>query len=105
MPLCCELILRVIVESVQGNQVYLEWIGTSGSFGMVERLLEFLSTFKWRLLTLEVQGNAGIPFPMKQGKGPSSRDEERNMGHFWNWSCGGTLGIPLEWREVCRGSS
>ena len=35
MPTCFELILRVIVESVQGNQLYLEWIGTSGSFGMV----------------------------------------------------------------------
>ena len=103
MPLCCELILRVIVESVQGNQVYLEWIGTSGSFGMVERLLEFLSTFKWRLLTLEVQGNAGIPFPMKQGKGPSSRDEEGQMGLFL--SCGGTLCVPLDWRRVCRGTS
>ena len=56
---------RVTVESVKGNQVYLEWTGTSGSFGMVALPLEFLSTFKWRLLTLEVQGNAGIPFPMK----------------------------------------
>ena len=25
VPSCCELILRVTVESVQGNQVYLEW--------------------------------------------------------------------------------
>ena len=35
MPSCRESLLGVAVESVQGNQVYLEWIGTSGSFGMV----------------------------------------------------------------------
>ena len=29
---CVELIFGVTVESVQGNQLYLEWIGTSGSF-------------------------------------------------------------------------
>ena len=54
MPSCHELILRVAVESVQGNPVFLEWIGTSGSFGIVARPLEFLSTFKWRPLPLEV---------------------------------------------------
>ena len=41
VPSCCELILGVTVGSVQGNQVYLEWIGTSGSFGMVAVSLEF----------------------------------------------------------------
>ena len=38
---CCDSMLAVTVESVQGNQVYLEWIGTSGSFGMVAVSLEF----------------------------------------------------------------
>ena len=33
---------------------------------------------------------------MKQGNGPSSRDEEGKMGLFL--SCGGKLGVPLEWR-------
>ena len=28
VPSCCESILGVTVESVQGNQVYLEWSGT-----------------------------------------------------------------------------
>ena len=32
MPSRFESILGVTVESVQGNQVYLEWNGTSGSF-------------------------------------------------------------------------
>ena len=29
---CFELILEVPVQSVQGNQAYLEWMGKSGSF-------------------------------------------------------------------------
>ena len=31
VPSDCESILGVTIESVQGNQVYLEWIGTSGA--------------------------------------------------------------------------
>ena len=37
---------------------------------------------------------------MKQGKGPSSRDEEGKMELFLN--CGGTLGVPLDWKRICR---
>ena len=40
---CFESTLRVTVESVQGNQVYLEWIGTSGSFSTLAQPLNFLS--------------------------------------------------------------
>ena len=32
LPSCFELIFGVTVESAQGNQAYLEWIGTSVSF-------------------------------------------------------------------------
>ena len=32
LPLYFESILGVLVESVQGNQAYLEWLGKSGSF-------------------------------------------------------------------------
>ena len=35
---------------------------------------------------------------MRQNQGPSSRDEEGKTGLFL--SCGGTLGVPLEWRRV-----
>ena len=38
---------------------------------------------------------------MKQGNGPSSRDEEGKTGLFL--SCGGTLGVPLECRLLCWG--
>ena len=40
---------------------------------------------------------------MKKRHGPSSRDEEGKTGFFL--SCGETLGVPLEWRRVCRGTS
>ena len=32
LPLCFEWILMVTIETVQGSQVYLEWIGTQGLF-------------------------------------------------------------------------
>ena len=35
LPSCFELILGVVITSVQGSQVDLEWIGTSGFFGIV----------------------------------------------------------------------
>ena len=78
----------------------MEWIGTSGSFGMVVRPLKLLSTFKQRSPPLEVDRKAGIPFPTKEGNGPSSQDEEGKMVLFL--SCGGSLCDPLDWRWVCR---
>ena len=53
MPSSCESIIGVTVESVQGSQVSLEWIGTLESFGIVARPLEFLSCFKLRPPPLE----------------------------------------------------
>ena len=55
LPLCFEWILVVKVETVQGSQVYLQWIGTLGSFGILARRLEFLSRFKLRPPPLEVR--------------------------------------------------
>ena len=54
LPSCFESIVGVTVESVQGNQVYLECIETLGSFEMVAGTLEFLSSVKWRPPPLEV---------------------------------------------------
>ena len=95
--------LGVIVESVQGSQLYLECIGTPGTLGIVARSLEFLSNFKLRPPPLSGVQNARITFPTKQGNGPSSRDLEGKMGFLLSY--GGTLGVPLEWRWVCQGSS
>ena len=54
VPSCFESILGVTVESVQGSQVYLKWIGALEHFGMVARPLEFLSSLKLRPPPLEV---------------------------------------------------
>ena len=40
-PFCFESILGVTVESVPEKQVYLKWIGKSGSVGIVAQPLEF----------------------------------------------------------------
>ena len=53
---------------MQGSQVYLEWIGTSGSFGMVARLLEFLWSVKLRPPPLEVPWERRDSFPDEAGK-------------------------------------
>ena len=68
LPLHFESLLGVTVKSVQGSQVYLECIGTSGSFGMVARPLEFLSSVKLRLPPLEVRQERQDSFPDKTGK-------------------------------------
>ena len=56
------------VESLQGNQVYLEWIGASGSFEMVAQPLEFFSSFKLRPPYLELQWELQDSFPYEAGK-------------------------------------
>ena len=48
LPSYFELILRVPVESVPGNQAYLEWMGKLGSFQIEARLLRMHSSFKMR---------------------------------------------------------
>ena len=47
---------------------------------------------------MRCDGNAGILSPTKKGNGPSSRDEEGEPGLFL--SCGRTLSVPLECRQV-----
>ena len=68
MPSCFESILWVKVASVQGNQVYLEWIETSGSLGIVARPLVFHSTFYWGSPHLEVGWECRDSFPDEAGK-------------------------------------
>ena len=68
MPSCFESILGVTVESVQGNQVYLERIGTSGSFLVVAQPLVFLFSFTLRLPSLELQWECWDTFPDEAGK-------------------------------------
>ena len=104
LPPWCQLKLRATVEAVQGSQVHLEWTETfegrlvwwhdpwsSSQFSCGERLLLI---FEW---------NARKPYGKKQGMEPTSRAEEGETGLLL--SCGGTLGVPLEWLRVCWGTS
>ena len=68
VPSCFESILGVIIKSVQGNHVYLGWTGTSWSFRMVARPLEFLSSFKLRPPLIEVRRERRYSFPDKAEK-------------------------------------
>ena len=46
----------------------MEWIGTSGSFGIVALPVEFLSSLKLRPSPLEVRWEHRDSFPDKAGK-------------------------------------
>ena len=53
---------------------------------MVAGPLQFLSSVKWRPPPLEVRWKPQIPFPTRQGNGPSSWDEEGKTGtHLQLW--------------------
>ena len=83
MPSRFELVLGVTVELVQGNQVYLEWIGTSGSFLIVARPLEFLSSFTLRQPSLELGQERWDTFPDEAEIWTLTRIQPRlNPGHL-----------------------
>ena len=69
LPPWCESILGLKVEAVQGKQVSLEWIETSGGSGNGGTTLEFLSTFLWRAPPLEMRRERREFFPDHAGKG------------------------------------
>ena len=75
---CCELILGVTFESLQGNEALSRVDGDIGVFlngGTTPGVpLEFQGE---TCLRLRCDRNIGIHLQMKQGIGPSSRDEER----------------------------
>ena len=52
---CCESIIGLKVEAVQGKQVSLEWTETSGGLWEWGLILEFLSPFLWRAPPLEMR--------------------------------------------------
>ena len=69
VPPCCELILVLKVEAVQGKQVSLEWTEISGDSGNGGTTLEILSPFLWRAPPLEMRRERREFFPDPAGKG------------------------------------
>ena len=102
VPPCCESILGLKVETVQGKQVSLEWTETSGGLWECGSTLEFLSPFLWRAPPLEMRQEHREFFPNRQGKDPSSRASRRKRG-----SSGGGRDSSASSRVemVCRGTS
>ena len=69
VPPCCESILGLKVEAVQGKQGSLESSETSGVSGNGGTTLEFLSPFLWRAPPLEIGRERQEFFPEHKGKG------------------------------------
>ena len=95
--------LGVPFDSWQGNQALSHVDGDISVFwtcGMTPGIpLEFQGETG---LLLRCDMNVQIPYPMKQGNGPPYRGKEKT-GVFLSW--GGTLGVPLQLRRVCWGTS
>ena len=98
------LILWVTFESLQGKEALSRGNRDIRVFLNSGRTPGFRLEFQGETgLLLKCDGNIGIPLQMKQGIGPSSRDEEGKLGLFL--SCGGKIAVTLECRRVCRGTS
>ena len=69
VPLSCESILGLKVETVQGKQVSLEWTETSGGLWECGTTLKFLSPFLWRAPPLEMRRERREFVPDHAGKG------------------------------------
>ena len=83
-------------------------MGDSGNGGTT---LEFLSTFLWRALSLEMRRERREFFPDHAGKGPLLLSLEAETGLLWMWaglsnflsSGDGYVGEPLELHQGCEG--
>ena len=86
MPLCCESILGLKFEAVQGKQVSLEWTETSGGLWECGTTLEFLSPFLWSAPPLEMRRERREFFPDHAGKGSILSSYEADTGLLWMWA-------------------
>ena len=110
MPPCCESILGLKVEAVQGKQVSLEWTETSGGLWEYGTTLEFLSPFLWRAPPLEMGREHREFFPDHALKGSLLSSYEAEKGLHWMWagflcflsSGDGYVGELLELQQGCE---
>ena len=103
VPPCCESILSLKVEAVQGKLVSLEWTEASGGLWEwwhdpgVPLAFPVESAY-----SLDATGTPGIlSRPRREWIPPL----ELGDGNGAPLDVGGTLVLPLEWRRVCRGTS
>ena len=103
VPPWCESTLDLKVEAVQGKQVSLEWTKTYRGLWEwwhdpgVSLAFPVESSSSW-----DVTGTPGILFRPRRERIPPL---EPGGGNGASLDVGGTLEHPLEWRQVCLGTS
>ena len=111
VPPCCESILGLKFEAVQGKQVPWNGLSLLGDSGNGGTTLEFLSPFLWRVHPLEMRQERREFFPDHAGKGSLLSRYEAETGFLWMWaglSCflssgDGYVGKLLELQQGCEG--
>ena len=96
LPLCCESVLGVQVESVQGNQAYLEWLGKSGSFPIEVCLLGCTRVSRLDQPPLEGQQQHRESFPFFLVAGSTGFHSRLSWRHRPPLVVREEAGIPLE---------
>ena len=102
MPPCCESILGLNVDAVQGKQVSLEWTETSGGLWKWWQDPGVPLAFPVVAPPLEMRGERREFFPDNAGKVSFLSSYEGKRAPL---DVGKTLVLPLEWRGVFRGTS
>ena len=103
VPPCCESILGLKVDAVQGKQVSLEWTETSGGLWDWWHDPEVHLAFPVESASsLDATETPGILSRTRSERIPPQELGGRNGSPL---DVGGTFVLPLEWRRVCRGPS
>ena len=80
VPTCCESIIALKVEAVQGKLVSLLWTELLGDSGNGGTTLEFLLPFLWRAPPLEMRRERREFFPDHAGTGSFLSSKSRKRG-------------------------
>ena len=100
---CCESILGLKVETVQGKQVSLEWTETSG--GLWEGWQDPGVPIAFPVESASSSDATGMRGILSRPRRERIPPLELGGGNGAPLDVGGTLLLPLKWRRVCRGTS
>ena len=103
VPPCCESILGLKVDAVQGKQVSLEWTETSG--GLWEWWHDTGVPLAFPVESASSLDATETPGILSRTRSERIPPQELGGGNGSPLDVGGTFVLPLEWRRVCRGTS